>query len=144
MILRTLARALGLAGVFVGLFGVGWARWPVAVTGAGALVAAAALGLAAEALRREPPWVYGTGRVESVTDPPVDRPYARCQMQLAVVTPGLSQSIPVVVRDTSVPTAHWPEVGDVLPVQVTLARRGARARVLWDGVPRTRQDSSSS
>ncbi len=82
---------------------------------------------------RDLPWAQGTAHVVSASPPPSTTTYGRCTLQLLVSVRG-QVGIPVRIREPKVPLAKWPELGEDLPVLVTVG--GSRkVRVLWDEVP---------
>jgi resuscitation-promoting factor RpfA len=127
---RNLAGWIGLAGVYLVLFGVGSTIWWVTAAGAGLLATAALLVVLATVRARGYTTVLGFANVLTVSDPPQNQAFGRCEMTVLVQATGL-RSTEVLVRDPRVPVAKWPAPGDLLPVRV-VPSNPRRLRVLWE------------
>lgn len=126
---RIIAGAFLFVGLFVFCFGVGNGRQSVIVAGL-AIVVLAFIGRITTTFRRTTrQWIQGTGIVISVTEPPAESRYGRCEMELAINVPGLPEEI-VAVHESRVPAAQWPQPNQELPIQVA-ADDPRNVRVLW-------------
>src|SRR5690348_8290397 len=111
---------------------MGAASWVLAALGAAVLAAAAAFYTVAALNSREFAYVPGTAHVVSCSPPPAANSQGRCEMQLAVHAPGMSDQA-VKIRDAGVPVSKWPDAGATLPILVAVGDP-RRVRVLWDNV----------
>jgi catechol 2,3-dioxygenase-like lactoylglutathione lyase family enzyme len=126
---RIIAGAFLFVGLFVLCFGLGNGRQSVMVAGV-AIVVLAFIGRITTTFRRTSrQWIPASGFVTSVSEPPPESRYGRCEMDLAVTVPGMGSET-VTVQESRVPAAQWPRVGQELPVQVA-ADDLSTVRVLW-------------
>ncbi|QSB16067.1 VOC family protein [Natronosporangium hydrolyticum] len=121
-------------GLFVACFGVGNGRQSLLVTGIAIMVLAATTRVVIGFRGTPREWLQGVGRVLEVNEPPADARIGRCSLQLVVVVPGMPEET-VVVHDSRVPVAQWPQPGQRVPIQVA-ADDIRDVRVQWrDFVP---------
>jgi resuscitation-promoting factor RpfA len=126
---RIIAGAFLFVGLFVFCFGIGNGRQSVMIAGL-AIVVLAFIGRITASFRRSTrQWIQGTGIVISVTEPPAESRYGRCDMDLVIHVAGLPSET-VGVHESRVPVSQWPQPGQELPVQVA-ADDPRNVRVLW-------------
>lgn len=125
-LLRAAAWILALLAIFVGLFGVGAQRWPVAVVGGGLLPVVGLL-IGAVALVQWFP-VAGIARVLAVEGQP-----GAGVLRVEVDAPGVPLGTRVTVV-SDVPAEKWPSRGDTLPIRVVNRRYLPGVEVRWDRV----------
>jgi len=126
------AVALASAGVFTAMAGLGMQAWPLGAVGMAMLILAVALLLTSSFRGADRAFVVGTAHVLEATEPPATLTHGRIEMHLQIEAPGHPPAS-VRVRDPRVPVAKWPNVGDVLPVRVSVDDI-RRVRVLWDEI----------
>jgi catechol 2,3-dioxygenase-like lactoylglutathione lyase family enzyme len=126
------AVALASLGVFTAMAGLGFESWPLGAVGMAMLILAVALLLTSSFRGVDRAFVVGTAHVLEATEPPATLTHGRIEMHLQIEAPGHPPAS-VRVRDPRVPVAKWPNVGDVLPVRVSVDDI-RRVRVLWDEI----------
>jgi resuscitation-promoting factor RpfA len=126
---RIIAGAFLFVGLFVFCFGLGNGRQTVMIAGL-AIVVLAFIGRITASFRRTTrQWIQGTGIVITVSDPPAESRYGRCDLDLVVYVPGLPGET-ITVHESRLPVAQWPEPGQQLPIQVA-ADDPRNVRILW-------------
>lgn len=121
---------LGTVATFVVLFGLGMPSWSIVALGGAILVLAVALATVRAGGRT---WVIGDGTVHTVSEPPTQYAFGRCELQLVIDAPGLPPRSKKII-EPRVPVAKWPAPGQALPIRVALDDQ-RHVRVLWDEVP---------
>lgn len=129
---RFVAAGIGTVAVFVMCFGAGMGIWAVGVLGFALLVLAISLVVVAAVRGGARSFVRGTAHVLDVTEPPANTPIGRGELQIVIEAPGLTPG-KVKIRDTRVPVAKWPDIGDTLPIRVAI-EDPRHVRILWDEV----------
>ncbi len=130
---RTVISAiLTVVAAFLLFISLGAGNWVLAALGAALLAAAVAFYTVAALNSREFAYVPGTAHVVSCSPPPAANSQGRCEMQLVVHAPGMSDQA-VKIRDAGVPVSKWPDAGSTLPILVAV-NDPRRVRVLWDNV----------
>ncbi|MEW2382880.1 VOC family protein [Micromonospora sp. NPDC047707] len=127
---KLVGAVLGTVATFVVLFGLGMTSWAIVALGVALLVLAIALATVRAGGRT---WVIGEGHVHSVSEPPTQYAFGRCELQLVIDAPGLPPRSKKII-DPRVPVAKWPAPGQTLPIRVALDDQ-RHVRVLWDEVP---------
>lgn len=126
---RLVGAALGTVATFVILFGLGMPSWSIVALGGAILVLAVALATVRAGGRT---WVIGEGTVHTVSEPPTQYAFGRCELQLFIDAPGLPPRSKKII-EPRVPVAKWPAPGQALPIRVALDDQ-RHVRVLWDEV----------
>lgn len=126
---KLVGAALGTVATFVVLFGLGMPSWSIVALGAAILVLALALATVRAGGRT---WVIGEGTVHTVSEPPTQYAFGRCELQLFIDAPGLPPRAKKII-EPRVPVAKWPAPGQTLPIRVALDDQ-RHVRVLWDEV----------
>lgn len=127
---KLIGAVLGTVATFITLFGLGMTSWAIVALGVALLVLAIALATVRGGGRT---WVVGLGHVHSVSEPPTQYAFGRCELQLVIDAPGLPPRSKKII-EPRVPVAKWPSLGQALPVRVALDDQ-RHVRVLWDEVP---------
>ncbi|MFU8851847.1 VOC family protein [Micromonospora sp. SL1-18] len=127
---KLIAAVLGTVAAFIVLFGLGMTSWAIVALGVALLVLAIALATVRGGGRA---WVVGLGHVHTVSEPPTQYAFGRCELQLVIDAPGLPPRSKKII-EPRVPVAKWPSLGQALPVRVALDDQ-RHVRVLWDEVP---------
>ncbi|KXK58373.1 glyoxalase [Micromonospora rosaria] len=127
---KLIAAVLGTVAAFVVLFGLGMTSWAIVALGVALLALAIALGTVHGGGRT---WVVGVGHVHSVSEPPTQYAFGRCELQLVIDAPGMPPRTKKII-EPRVPVAKWPSLGQTLPIRVALDDH-RHVRVLWDEVP---------
>jgi catechol 2,3-dioxygenase-like lactoylglutathione lyase family enzyme len=130
---RFSAAALSAVAVFVICYGAGMANWPLALLGIAGVILSASLVIVSAVRGNARSFVRGTAHVLDVTEPPPNLSVGRCELQIVVEAPDLAPA-KVKIRDTRVPVAKWPDIGDTLPIRVAI-EDPRHVRILWDEVP---------
>lgn len=128
---KLIATVLGTVATFIALFGLGMTSWAIVALGVALLVLAIALATVRGGGGRA--WVVGLGHVHSVSEPPTQYAFGRCELQLVIDAPGLPPRSKKII-EPRVSVAKWPSLGQALPVRVALNDH-RHVRVLWDEVP---------
>lgn len=126
---KLVGAALGTVATFVVLFGLGMPSWSIVALGGAILVLAVALATVRAGGRT---WVIGEGAVHTVSEPPTQYAFGRCELQLFIDAPGLPPRSKKII-EPRVPVAKWPAPGQTLPIRVALDDQ-RHVRVLWDEV----------
>lgn len=126
---KLVGAALGTVATFVVLFGLGMPSWSIVALGGAILVLALALATVRAGGRT---WVIGEGTVHTVSEPPTQYAFGRCELQLFIDAPGLPPRSKKII-EPRVPVAKWPAPGQTLPIRVALDDQ-RHVRVLWDEV----------
>lgn len=126
---KLVGAALGTVATFVVLFGLGMPSWSIVALGGAILVLAVALATVRAGGRT---WVIGEGTVHTVSEPPTQYAFGRCELQLFIDAPGLPPRSKKII-EPRVPVAKWPAPGQALPIRVALDDQ-RHVRVLWDEV----------
>lgn len=129
---RFVAIGITAVGTFVGCLGAGLGNWPVGGVGIAFVVVAISLLVISAVRGGARSFVRGTAHVVDATEPPANTPIGRCELQIVVEAPGLAPA-KVKIRDTRVPVAKWPDLGDTLPIRVAI-EDPRHVRILWDEV----------
>lgn len=129
---KFIATGITAAAVFVICAGAGMANWAVAAFGIALVVLAVSIVIVSAVRGSARSFVRGTAHVLDATDPPANTPYGRCELQIVVEAPELAPA-KVKIRDTRVPVAKWPDIGDTLPIRVAV-EDPRHVRILWDEV----------
>ncbi len=127
---KLVGAVLGTVATFVILFGLGMTSWSIVALGGALLVLAIALATVRAGGRT---WVIGEGTVHTVSEPPTQYAFGRCELQLVIDAPGLPPRSKKII-EPRVPVAKWPAPGQTLPIRVALDDQ-RHVRVLWDEVP---------
>ncbi|MER7460163.1 VOC family protein [Micromonospora sp. NPDC126480] len=127
---KLVGAVLGTVATFVILFGLGMTSWSIVALGGALLVLAIALATVRAGGRT---WVVGEGTVHTVSEPPTQYAFGRCELQLVIDAPGLPPRSKKII-EPRVPVAKWPAPGQALPIRVALDDQ-RHVRVLWDDVP---------
>ncbi|TDB89225.1 glyoxalase/bleomycin resistance/dioxygenase family protein, partial [Micromonospora fluostatini] len=127
---KLIAAVLGTVATFVVLFGLGMTSWAIVALGVALVALAIALGTVQGGGRT---WVVGVGHVHSVSEPPTQYAFGRCELQLVIDAPGMPPRTKKII-EPRVPVAKWPSLGQTLPIRVALDDH-RHVRVLWDEVP---------
>ncbi len=127
---KLIATVLGTVATFIVMFGLGVTSWAFVALGVALLVLAIALATVRGGGRA---WVVGLGHVHSVSEPPTQYAFGRCELQLVIDAPGFPPRSKKII-EPRVPVAKWPSLGQALPVRVALDDH-RHVRVLWEEVP---------
>ncbi|HET6211505.1 MAG TPA: VOC family protein, partial [Micromonosporaceae bacterium] len=117
---------------FVICLGAGMTSWSVAAFGIALFVLAITLVIVSAVRGGARAFVRGTAHVLHATEPPANTPIGRCELQIVVEAKDLAPA-KVKIRDTRVPVAKWPDIGDTLPIRVAIDDP-RHVRILWDEV----------
>jgi catechol 2,3-dioxygenase-like lactoylglutathione lyase family enzyme len=129
---RFIAVGLSATAFFVICAGAGLNNWGVAAFGLALVVLAISLVIVSAVRGGVRNFVRGTARVLDATEAPANTSIGRCELQIVVEAPELAPA-KVKIRDTRVPVAKWPVLGDLLPVRVAIDDP-RHVRILWDEV----------
>ncbi|KUL42524.1 hypothetical protein ADL15_01225, partial [Actinoplanes awajinensis subsp. mycoplanecinus] len=130
---KLVAAVIGTIAVFVIVYGLGLASWPVAIFGLVMLAIAIALTMVGNVRRGGRATVAGNAEVVDISAPPISGAYGRAEIRAIVVAPGLGTS-EAVIRDGRVPVAKWPTIGSTVPITVDVDDT-RRVRVNWKDAP---------
>ncbi|HWS39603.1 MAG TPA: hypothetical protein VN408_43510, partial [Actinoplanes sp.] len=130
---RLVSAVMATLAVFVIVFGLGMASFPVAIFGLAVLALAVGVAFMNVRPRGGRATVAGTAEVNSITPPPAAGAYGRATIELVVVAPGLG-AFETMIRESRVPVDKWPLPGTTVPITVDVDDT-RRVRVNWRDAP---------